>query len=175
MTDVELLNVNRARHFIAFTLEHDMQVKANRSRGGSLLSRSLCAAGDLDFVEFPAEKFDKMMTFFMENDRQVHYQERDSVGVYAITRLLGELRRLLRDYESDTCGPMNVSGFAMASPRVAPRDESKNVPRLDLKGKSIMRDRAPSGGFVPSGGLPFAGKTEIAGAGSGDESPKSTA
>jgi len=155
MADVELLNVNRARHFIAYTLENDLQVKANRSRAGSLLTRSLCANDDIDYVEFPAEKFDKMITFFTENDRQVHYQERDTVGVYSIVRLLGELRRLLRDYSSGTAGPMQIGGHSMASPRVVLRDSDSEgdnqkvpVPNLPLRGSSFAFRGGYAGGVA---------------------------
>lgn len=119
MADIELLDVSRAARFISFTLESDMQVKVNRSVAAGLLRSSLSREGDLHIVEYPAEKFDKVMTFFSENDQQVHYQSKDTVGVYALTRLLGELRRMLRDYHMPR-GLAIGNGPPMMSPRGLP-------------------------------------------------------
>lgn len=96
-----------------------MQVKVNRSVAAGLLRSSLSRSGDVHIIEYPAEKFDKVMTFFSENDQQVHYQSKDTVGVYALTRLLGELRRTLRDYQMPR-GLAIGNGPPMISPRGPP-------------------------------------------------------
>jgi len=114
--DIELLSVSRASRFIEYTLTHDLQVKVNRSSASSLLAASIAKPGESHVIEFGSEKFDKLMTFFAANDQQVHYASAsNSVGVYANTRLLGELRRLLRDYRSD--GVNEGDYLQMMSPR----------------------------------------------------------
>jgi len=114
--DIELLSVKRTARFIEYTLTHDLQVKVNRGSAASLLASSIAKPGESHVIEFGSEKFDKLMTFFAANDQQVHYASAsNSVGVYANTRLLGELRRQLRDYRSD--GANEGDYLQMMSPR----------------------------------------------------------
>jgi len=135
-----LLDVHRASRFITYALENDLQVKIHRSTALSLCGAAISRRGDVDLIEFSAEKFDKVMTFLSQNDQQVHYATAtQTVGVYAIVRLLGELRRQLRDYEREGYEPNLGSGPPMLTPRGPPsqRDPQGSRPRvpgLDLHG-----------------------------------------
>lgn len=114
--DIELLSVSRAARFIEYSMQHDLQVKVNRSTAASLLSSSIARPRETEVMEFGSEKFDKIQTFLNSNDQQVHYATAaNSVGVYAITRLLGELRRQIRDHLPDN-GDEGVH-LNMMSPR----------------------------------------------------------
>lgn len=108
------MNVARAAQFIEYCMQHDLQVKLNRSSAASLFGHTIARPGEKDTISYSAESFDKIQTFLASNDQQVHYAgAQHSVGVYAITRLLGDLRRRLRDYVSeDGFAPLN-----MESPR----------------------------------------------------------
>jgi len=120
--DVELLNVRRAAEFIQYAMVHDLQVKVNRSSASSLLYSSIACPGETEVIKFGSEKFDKMATYLDSNDQQVHYASAaNSVGTYAITRLMGELRRQIRDYQS----PSEGNYLPMMSPRVFVAPESQ--------------------------------------------------
>jgi len=123
MSDIELLSVRGAARFISFTLQNDCQAKVNRTQACSLLRSSIARSGDLDTIAFPSEKFDKILTFLMSNDQQVHYASAsNSVGVYAFARLTSDLRRMVRDYSSGTRlgGDLDDSLPPMMSPRDPP-------------------------------------------------------
>jgi len=123
MSDIELLSVCSAARFISFTLQNDCQIKVNRTSACSLLRSSIARSGDLDTIAFPSEKFDKLLTFLMENDQQVHYASAsNTIGVYAFARLTSDLRRQLRDYSSGTRerGDLGDDLPPMMSPRDPP-------------------------------------------------------
>jgi len=125
MSDTELLSVDRAARFISYTLSCDLQIKIHRSTALGHFRGALAREGDQDVIEFASEKYDKIMTFLTENDQQVHYAaSSNTVGVYAIVRLLGDLRRQLRDYTQPGYAQVPLgAGPAMMSPRTfqAPR------------------------------------------------------
>jgi len=158
MSDVELLSVPRVANFIAYTLENDLQIKINRSSACSLLRSSIARERDIDTLSVPAEKFDKIMTFLVENDQQVHYASgSNTVGVYAFTRLVSDLRRQVRDYRSSTRSSGSIgSGSPMMSPRdrysteESPKSSPHGQMSLDLAALSRERARAQSHGGVES-------------------------
>lgn len=140
MSDTELLSVDRCARFISYTLSCDLQIKIHRSTALGHFRGSLAREGDADVIEFSAEKFDKIMTFLSENDQQVHYAtSANTVGVYAIVRLLGDLRRTLRDYAVPGYSQVPLGpGPAMMSPRTfqaprRPRDApTGHIPSLNV-------------------------------------------
>jgi len=113
--NIELLELRRTARFVEYCMQHDMQVKVNRGSALTLLQSSIARPSDPRVIEFGSEKFDKMVTFLASTDQQVHYAgPGNTVGVYAITRLLGELRRQIRDAEI----PQGEDFYMdMASPR----------------------------------------------------------
>jgi len=138
--DIELLSVSRAARFIQYTLEHDLQVKVNRSTASSLLSSSIARPDEQHYLEFASEKFDKLMTFFAANDQQVHYASAsNSVGVYANTRLLGELRRQIRDYHNAPVGANEGDYLRMMSPRGFGGDNTQRTARSESGGQPAFR------------------------------------
>jgi len=149
MTDVELLSVDRAARFISYTLSCDLQIKIHRTTACGHFRGALAREGDLDVIEFSAEKYDKIMTFLTENDQQVHYAaSSNTVGVYAIVRLLGDLRRQLRDYTQPGYAQVPLGpGPAMMSPRTfqAPRRPraapTGHVPTLNVAAAQRQRDQ----------------------------------
>jgi len=153
MNSVELLSVSRASAFIAYAMENDMQVKIHRSTAQRLFAGSLARPSDNHVVEFSAEKYDKVMTFLTQNDQQVHYATAaNTVGVYAIVRLLGDLRRQLRDYTAQGYRPQPLAGDV---PLLTPRDfrpaegaREGAVPSLNLANIG-----AGPPGVAPSGGV----------------------
>jgi len=123
MSDIEVLSVRMVSRFISFTLQHDCQAKVNRTQACTLLRSSVARSGDIDVIHFPSEKYDKILTFLLSNDQQVHYASAsNSVGVYAFARLTGDLRRLVRDYTSGTRerGELDDGLLPMMSPRDPP-------------------------------------------------------
>jgi len=159
--DIELLSVPRAARFIQYTLEHDLQVKVNRSSASALLSSSIARPGEQHYLEFASEKFDKLMTFFAANDQQVHYASAsNSVGVYANTRLLGELRRQIRDYHNTPVGANEGDYLQMMSPRGpsgqlterSARSESGGLAGFRLPTEEQLKSRLAATGKAPVAG-----------------------
>jgi len=125
------LAVDRIAEFVSFTLDHDLQVLLNRRTALALLNRSLARTDDQLVLKWSAESFDKMVTFLTQNDVQVHYAAASqTVGVYAIVRLVGELRRALRDH-----GPSDLPlayGRSLASDGDSERKVLPVRPALDM-------------------------------------------
>jgi len=98
--ETELLSVTRASRFVGYCMEHDLQILTHRREAHTLLRSTLAKANDENVMELSSDKFDKIMTFLQQNDQQVHYASAaNTVGVYAIVKLIGDLRRRLRDYQ----------------------------------------------------------------------------
>jgi len=154
MAEVEILAVDRTSRFISYTLACDLQVKIHRSSALGLLRGSFARPEDVNVIEFSAEKFDKIMTFLTENDQQVHYaNSANTVGVYAIVRLLGDLRRQLRDYRparpEDT--PRIGDGHLLTPRVLRARDAPQNrVPPINVGLAQAIaganQQRPPQGG-----------------------------
>jgi hypothetical protein len=155
--DVELLHVGRTAEFIQHCLVHDLQVKVNRSTASSLLHSAIACPRETEVIRFGSEKFDKMATYFNSNDQQVHYASAaNSVGTYAITRLLGELRRTVRDYQPVSRSQGNF--LPMMSPRVfaasEPRPAQQGVAEgsgFQLVPGSELRERTRAAGREAGG------------------------
>jgi len=96
----EYLNVYRVEKFVRHALEKDLQITLNRREAAALFLRCLADTCDPEsqMIEMPAESYDKITAFLAQNDLQVHGNMGNTIGVYAITRQLGELRRTLRDH-----------------------------------------------------------------------------
>lgn len=166
--DVELLNVRRAAQFIEYSMVHDLQVKVNRSAASSMLYSSIARPGEIEVIRFSSEKFDKICTYLDSNDQQVHYASAaNTVGTYAITRLLGELRRTLRDYQLLSEGAV----LPMESPRVFTRSAPQSAQRAAglgggfqlIPGKDL-ENRGKAAG--PSGLAVQTDRTDVSGEGS---------
>jgi len=135
-----LLTVNRLSGFVSFCMEHDLQVLAHRREAAGLWRATLARQGDHPTLEWSSDKYDKVLTFLSQNDLQVHYAGADkTVGVYAIVKLIGELRRRLRDHSTE---PLADVGLPLISPRNyipevgSPRDRVSTgrpiVPPIDV-------------------------------------------
>lgn len=113
---MECLNVQRASEFVAFALENDLQIAINRRTGLNRIRAALATEGDEAEAcfEWPAESYEKMETFLSQNDAQVHYSGTNTVAVYSMVRLLGSLRRALRDMRS--VSGAHFQGALLASP-----------------------------------------------------------
>lgn len=149
-----MLSVHRLSGFVSFCMEHDLQVLAHRREAAGLYRATLAHHGDYSTLEWSSDKYDKVLTFLSQNDLQVHYAGADkTVGVYAIVKLIGELRRRLRDHSDQ---PLADVGLPLLSPRnhipeaESPRDRVStgraSVPKLDLAkaGTSDQpRDKGP--------------------------------
>lgn len=121
------MSVSRASRFVAYVMDHDLQILTHRREACTLLSSALARNGDSHCIELSADKFDKMLTYLQQNDQQVHYASAaNTVGVYAIVKLVGELRRRLRDYPDPTQVDL---GQDFLSPRGPPpqRDEAETA------------------------------------------------
>lgn len=154
-----MLSVRRLSAFVAFSMERDLQVLAHRREGAGLFRATLARQGDSDTLELSSDKFDKILTFLSQNDLQVHYAGADkTVGVYAIVKLIGELRRRLRDYPSQPLADLGM-------PLMSPRD---NAPGYDSPKGLASTGR----GAVPS--LDFSGITGGAARGKGAQIAESS-
>lgn len=152
--ETELLSVHRCSLFVAFCMERDLQVLAHRREGAGLLRSTLAKPDDDPIMEISSDKFDKIMTFFSQNDTQVHYAGADrSVGVYAIVKLLGELRRRLRDFPHSQLAEVGM-------PLLSPRDFTQReiIPREDQVLASTGRGTVPSLDFSQLGKFEATGK-----------------
>jgi len=148
--EVELLSVSRASRFVAYCMEHDLQILTHRREAHTILRTTLAKAGDQKILELSSDKFDKMMTFLQQNDQQVHYASAsNTVGVYAIVKLIGELRRRLRDYETpgvvdlgeSYLSPRGPSSGTFGQPQASTGREG--VPPLDISRLSGPRAGPP--------------------------------
>lgn len=150
----ELLSVNRLSGFIAFCMEHDLQVLAHRREAAGLFRTTLARFGDHPTLEWSSDKYDKVLTFLSQNDLQVHYAGADkTVGVYAIVKLIGELRRKLRDHPQQPLADVDLplmsprgSALEIGSPRNQASTGRPPVPPLDLARGLFQpsRDKGPS-------------------------------
>lgn len=154
--ETELLSVSRCSRFVAYCMEHDLQILAHRREAHTLLRSTLAVGGDTHCLELSADKFDKIMTFLQQNDQQVHYASAsNTVGVYAIVKLIGEIRRRLRDYRHQ--GQVDL-GAAYLSPRNAPPprrtqgDPSASTGHPDVPSLDITRlgQESQRAGTLPS-------------------------
>jgi len=140
--ETELLSVARCSRFVAYCMEHDLQILAHRREAHTLLRSTLAVSGDTHCIELSADKFDKIMTFLQQNDQQVHYASAaNTVGVYAIVKLIGELRRRMRDYHVPDQADL---GFEYLSPRGPPpqverRDPSASTGRASVPVLDVSR------------------------------------
>lgn len=146
-----MLSVRRLSLFIAFAMERDLQVLAHRREAAGMFRSTLARHGDGQTLELSSDKYDKILTFLSQNDLQVHYAGADkTVGVYAIVKLIGELRRRLRDYPDQSEIDL---GMPLMSPRDFTPDEALPgvstgrgpVPPLDISrvGKDQSRGKGP--------------------------------
>lgn len=112
---MECLNVQRASDFVSFALENDLQIAINRRTGLQRIRDALAKTGDPahSCFEWPVESYEKMETFLSQNDAQVHYSGTNTVAVYSMVKLLGSLRRALRDMSSPSAV---FRGGVLASP-----------------------------------------------------------
>jgi len=153
--ETELLSVQRASHFVAYCMEHDLQILAHRREAYSYLCSALAKSGDINVISMSGDKFDKMMTYLQQNDQQVHYASAgNTVGTYAIVKLVAELRRRLRDHDDPTDVDLGHDYLSPRNPPVpapAPPTSSSTaagaVPRLDLgaRGRGASSSAGPSG------------------------------
>jgi len=148
--ETELLSVARSADFLQYCMEHDLQILTHRREAHTLLRGALARASDRKVLQMSSDKFDKMMTYFQQNDQQVHYAAAtNTVGVYSIVKLLGELRRRLRDYQFDHDEDV---GLDLMSPRGDPRADASaaqgRVPPIDVRN---MARHAPRSGASDSG------------------------
>jgi len=114
---MECLNIQRASEFVAFALENDLQIAINRRTGLQRIRAALATNGDSprSCFEWPVESYEKMETFLAQNDAQVHYSSTNTVAVYSMVKLLGSLRRALRDMPTGGAGA-TFQGNVLSSP-----------------------------------------------------------
>jgi len=104
---METLNLQRTRTFVQFCMQNNVQVTVNRRAAYGLLVEAIEDEGS---VQFPFEKFEKLQSFLLLNDQQVHYADAsNAVSIYAFVRLLGDLRRVLKTVERRTTDTGSVS------------------------------------------------------------------
>lgn len=136
--ETELLDVHRCSAFVAYCMDHDLQILTHRREAHILLRATLARDGDDHIMELSSDKFDKIMTFLQQNDQQVHYASAaNTVGVYAIVKLIGELRRRLRDYRNQRVVDLGASYLSPRGdppPRDNPRASTgrRDVPPIDV-------------------------------------------
>jgi hypothetical protein len=114
---MEFLSVSGLTRFVTHVRNEDVQVLANRRVARRLLDQCLIAQGEDQYIEFPQEKFDKLLAFLTLNDQQVHYAGSDrTVDIFAFVKLFAELRRKLRDHPAAP-DAMRLGSPTMLSPR----------------------------------------------------------
>lgn len=93
----ERLSATRLAEFVQYAMQEDMQILANRRVARTNLVDSLLRYGEPGlFLDFPHEKFDKLLTYLSQNDLQVHGADASAtVGIYSFVKIVGEIRRSL--------------------------------------------------------------------------------
>lgn len=93
----ERLSATRLAEFVQYAMAEDMQILANRRVARTNLVDSLLRYGEPGlYLDFPHEKFDKLLTYLSQNDLQVHGADASAtVGIYSFVKIVGEIRRSL--------------------------------------------------------------------------------